>query len=39
MLLLGMYIENTLRVAQEELLWETDYLREADAQLVSYLNA
>jgi len=27
----GMYLDNTLRVAQEELLWETDYLREAKA--------
>jgi len=26
----GMYLDNTLKVAQRELGWETDYLREAD---------
>lgn len=26
--------ENTLRVAQDELLWETDYHREAEATMV-----
>lgn len=29
----GMYLENTLRVAQDELLWETDYHREAEATM------
>lgn len=28
--------ENTLRVAQDELLWETDYHREAEATMVRY---
>ncbi|KAG0238718.1 hypothetical protein BGW42_002584 [Actinomortierella wolfii] len=26
----GMYLENTIKVAQRELAWETDYLREAE---------
>ena len=33
----GMYLDNTIRVAQQELLFETDYAREAQGQLVQFL--